>query len=303
LRSRASSQSYIIEIDLTDEGRKALEESSRDMYIVDGTGATIESLSSDIFNENGKVTGRITIRGSDANELHEKYTKILAGSRPLILTLVSADMFDSLRADTAAILAMCAGLAAAVLICAFLIIRYRLLGAAAAVSFLSAFALLIFFAAVLPFSSLSFLGISMITLIMFLNAGTYILSFENIKEEFKKGKSVQASIAAGYKRTLWPLIDIHLFAAVVGAGLWILGEGAAASAGMIIVFASILSMGAATVMCKYLIKLTVGLWGEDSNPAHFALKRPAGFKETDIIADELEKAERTGFDDEEADYE
>jgi len=154
-----------------------------------------------------------------------------------------------------------------------------------------------FFAAVLPFAKLSYLGLSMLALMMFLNAGAYILSFENIKEEFAKGKSVQASIASGFKRALWPLLDIHLFALIAGVGLWILGEGAAASAGMVVFFASMLSMGAAAAMCRYLVRLTVGIWGEDTNPALFNLKRPEGFRETDIIADEIAKAERHGVRD------
>ena len=288
-------QSYVVDITVTEEGKRDLEESSGgEISIYDKTAAAeIAKVPAESFKD-GKLTGKITLTDSDANTLNQNYLKILAGSRPLILTLVSADTFNNARAHNAAVLAMCACIAAAVLISVFLIVRYRLLGVAAAISLLSCFTLLVFFAAVLPFAKLSYLGISMIALIMFLNAAGYILSFENIKEEFKKGKSVQASIASGFKRALWPLIDIHLFALVAGIGLWILGEGAAASAGMIVLFASILSMGAAAAMCRYLVKLTVGLWGEDTNPAVFNLKRPEGFKETDIVADEIAKAEKHG---------
>ena len=286
-------QQYVCDITVTEEGKKDLEDSSGgEISIYDkNAAAEIAKVPAEAFKD-GTLTGKITLTDSDANALNQKYLKILAGSRPLLLTLVSADTYNNARAHNAAILAMCACIAAAVLISVFLCVRYRLFGAAATVSLLSCFIILMFFAAVLPFAKMSFLGLSMFALVMFLNAGAYILSFENIREEFKKGKSVQASIASGFKRSLWPLIDIHLFALIAGAGLWILGEGAAASAGMILLFASILSMGAAAAMCRYLVNLTVNLWGEDTNPALFNLKRPAGFKETDIVADEIAKAER-----------
>ena len=274
---------YILEIEVTDEGRAALEKSSiQAISIIDKTAKNaggeessylIGKLPDDFFTEGKMSSNKITFKEfSNSNDMYIKYFKLIAGSRPLALTLLSADAVNSNNAHSRAVLALLAGVAAAVLLSAFLIIRYKGLGIAAAVSFLGCFTVLLFFAAVLPFASLSFTALGVITLMMLLNAGSYILTFENIKEEYAKGKSVQASAAAGFKKAFWPLFDIHLFAAIAGAGLWILGSGALLSAGMIILFASALSMAASAGLCRYLLNLTMSVFGDDMNPSLFNLK-------------------------------
>ncbi len=283
VRFTVKAQSYVVEIEVTDEGKKILETSSSDaISIIDKAAKDsgkeekdykLFDVPAEIFTEGKMSSNKFTLTDTDTNALNGKYARLLAGATPLELTLISAGYISETSASTQATLALVAGIAAAVLLIAFFIVRYRGLGLAAVISMLAYMVLMLFFAAVLPFVSLSFLGLWAIVLMMFVNAGSHIFTFEKIRSEYQKGKSVQASTASGFKKTLFPLLDIHLFALVAGLAVWILGDGAAASAGMIMLFTSILSFASAAGLTMYLSRLFNSILGENLDPGLLGLKR------------------------------
>ncbi len=49
--------------------------------------------------------------------------------------------------------------------------------------------------------------------------------FERIREELRTGKTVRASIEAGYNRALWTVIDSHVTTLITAIILFIFGTG------------------------------------------------------------------------------
>jgi preprotein translocase subunit SecD len=231
------------------------------------------------------TAGRLLATGTDTNALETGRLRILAGARPLELRLTDADAILAEDTELSATLLMCGGIAAAVLGIAFLIARYRGLGLLSSVSFLAVALLLAFFMAVLPFSQISWGSAAAMTVAFILSLTAHAALLERVKTEYALGKSVQASIASAFKRLLWPLLDIHILGVVTGAALWILGDGATAGFGSVLLMGAVLSSIAALAFTRWLIRLAIQIYGDGINAAKLSLKRPTGFKESDSIPD------------------
>ena len=68
-------------------------------------------------------------------------------------------------------------------------------------------------------------GIAGLVLTVGLAVDTNVIIFERIKEELTKGKSYQAAVNDGYKRSLAPVIDAHVTTFLTAAILFIFGLG------------------------------------------------------------------------------
>jgi SecD/SecF fusion protein len=68
-------------------------------------------------------------------------------------------------------------------------------------------------------------GIAGLVLTVGLAVDTNVIIFERIKEELTKGKSYQAAINDGYKRSLAPVIDAHVTTFLTAAILFVFGLG------------------------------------------------------------------------------
>ncbi len=68
-------------------------------------------------------------------------------------------------------------------------------------------------------------GIAGLVLTIGLAVDTNVIIFERIKEELTKGKSYQAAVNDGYKRSLAPVIDAHVTTFLTAAILFIFGLG------------------------------------------------------------------------------
>ena len=68
-------------------------------------------------------------------------------------------------------------------------------------------------------------GIAGFVLTMGIGVDSNVLIFERIKEELEAGRGVRASIAAGFGRVFWTLVDTHVAALVSAAFLFQFGTG------------------------------------------------------------------------------
>ncbi|MDR1092578.1 MAG: hypothetical protein LBL66_00335 [Clostridiales bacterium] len=303
IKANQITQNYELFVELDAEGAEAL-------AVVQGTLSVIDKASRDLYGGEEGADGsegygyklidglalagsQLTVENSDSQKLNMAALRIVAGARPLELKLVGADAVSATDAERVAKLVMWGTVAAAVLVLAFLLARYRGLGLLAAASFLACSVLLAFFMAVLPFSKLSFAAVAAMAVCFILNLVGHIALFERVKEEYALGKSAQASIASAFKRLLWPLLDIHILAVAAGAALWLLGEGAAAGFGTVLLMGAALSCAATLAFTRYLIRLAIQIYGDGIDAGKLALKRPANFKDSDRIPDPEPKTEKT----------
>jgi preprotein translocase subunit SecD len=103
-------------------------------------------------------------------------------------------------------------------------IYYRISGVIASFGMLLNFIFLVAILASLGLT-LTLPGIAGIILTMGLSVDSNVLIFERIREELRLGKTVRASIEAGYNRALWTVIDSHVTTLITAIILFIFGTG------------------------------------------------------------------------------
>ncbi|MFH1336349.1 MAG: protein translocase subunit SecD [Candidatus Zixiibacteriota bacterium] len=110
------------------------------------------------------------------------------------------------------------------LIIIFMIFYYRLSGAIADVGLI--FNIIFLLAAMSALrATLTLPGIAGIILTVGMSVDANVLVFERIREELRSGKTVRASIDAGYKRALLAIIDSHVTTLITAAVLFQFGTG------------------------------------------------------------------------------
>jgi SecD/SecF fusion protein len=169
--------------------------------------------------ERGEITGDFT---------HDEVTGVVnilrGGSLPAKPSMISESTIGAgfgQEAVRSGFMAVVIG-AGAVLI--FMVVYYMLGGMIA--NFALVFNVVLILAFVLIFrQTLTVPGIAGILLTIGMAVDANILIFERVREELAKGKSLPASLAAGYQRAFWVIFDSNLTTLITAAILFRFGSG------------------------------------------------------------------------------
>jgi preprotein translocase subunit SecD len=214
--------------------------------VLDGEVVAAPSVSADVGPE-GIVGGsaQITFGNTPADEEEARDTAALLryGSLPVSfersqVQKVSATLgADSLRAG------VIAGLIGLALVCALLIGYYRAMGVVAVIG-LTVFAslLIIVFSLLGRFQglTLTLAGVTGVIISVGITADSYIVYFERVKEEIRKGRSVRSAVEEGFRKSFRTILTADAVSLIGATLLWFLSVGAVKG------FA--LSLGLATVL-------------------------------------------------------
>ena len=186
-----------------------------------------------------------------AEEAKDLADKIMAGSLPFALTADNDKtqiVSPTLGSDALRVMVI-AGSVAFGVICILMIALYRLPGVIASFSLLGQLACMIacisgYFANTNSFT-LTIPGIAGIILSIGVGVDANVIAAERIREEFRKGKTIDASINAGYKNSVSAIIDGNVTIVIVALVLM----GAFGSTDSIIgkIFAPLMSLFGATI--------------------------------------------------------
>jgi preprotein translocase subunit SecD len=214
--------------------------------VLDGEVVAAPSVSSDVGPE-GIVGGsaQITFGNTPADEEEARDTAALLryGSLPVSfersqVQRVSATLgADSLRAG------VIAGLIGLALVCVLLIGYYRAMGVVAVIG-LTVFGslLIIVFSLLGRFQglTLTLAGVTGVIISVGITADSYIVYFERVKEEIRKGRSVRSAVDEGFRKSFRTILTADAVSLIGATLLWFLSVGAVKG------FA--LSLGLATVL-------------------------------------------------------
>jgi len=171
--------------------------------------------------------GQIELGGSATWEDAQLLSVVLkAGALPAKVEIIQNSVIgpslgqDSInKGKTAAVIGLLA-------VIAFMFFYYRISG------LIADFALLLNFLFILGFmiipginATLTLPGIAGIILTMGMSVDSNVLIFERIREELRTGKTVRASIEAGYSRALLTIIDSHVTTLITALFLFMFGTG------------------------------------------------------------------------------
>ena len=166
------------------------------------------------------TTGEASITGSFTAEQATKLAnQINAGALPFQLEVSSYNSINPTLGTSALNAMLIAGAIALLLICIFMIVVYRLPGAVACLTLLGQVAIII--AAISGYFpntdsfTLTLPGIAGIILSIGMGVDANIITDERIREEIRKGKSLDSAIAAGSKGSASAIIDGNITNVIV----------------------------------------------------------------------------------------
>jgi SecD/SecF fusion protein len=151
-----------------------------------------------------QISGGFTITSAQnlASELQ-------SGALPIKLELISNSQVSATLGKQALSEGLKAGLIGLLVVCAFLLIFYRMLGLIA-IGGLIVYGLYVFALVKAIPITLTLPGIAGAILTIGVAADANIVIFERVKEEIRSGRSVVAGIAAGYKRGFAAIVDANV---------------------------------------------------------------------------------------------
>lgn len=207
---------YIVNLEFTAAGRNkfaaAVTKYDQISIWMDNVMLSAPSISSDL--KSGKNIENVCIEGDfDAESASDLANKINAGSLPFSLTVDDSKLqiISPTLGSNALRVMVIAGAIAFAVICLIMIARYRLPGLIASIGLLGQIAGMVacisgYFPNASSFT-LTVPGIAGIILSIGVGVDANVIAFERIREEFKKGKTLDGSIAAGYNQSLNAVID------------------------------------------------------------------------------------------------
>jgi len=209
-----------------------------------------------VIAEQGSITGLPTF--SEANELSKQLN---AGALPVPLRVVQSSEVSATLGDDSVLKTVRAGEVGLIAVALFMILYYRLPGvlAAAALVVYTSLVLLVF--KLWPVT-LTLSGIAAFILSVGMAVDANILIFERMKEELRRGRSLNAAIDTGFRRA-WPSIrDSNVSTLITCAILYWFGDqfGAALVKGFALTLAIgvLVSMFSAITVTRTFLKMVVG---------------------------------------------
>lgn len=241
-----SSSGYVVDPEFTSDGAVAFEAATAQLslyaigdprrqmaIVVDGTVESAPQIAADVPAGEGLDADQvfITIGTSDnaQTEAEDLATILRYGALPTVfererVESVSATLgSDSLQAGLAA------GIGGLVLVAFAMVAYYRALGIVAVFG-LSVFGSLLMLAITLlsefQGTTLTLAGVTGIIVSIGITADSYIVFFERIKEEFRRGRPLRGAVDHGFQRAFRTIVTADTVTLIGSVLLWILAIGA-----------------------------------------------------------------------------
>ena len=215
-------------------------------------------IQSPITGGQGQISGRFTVEA--ANNLA---ILLRAGALPAPLTIVEERTVGPGLGQDSINAGKIASYVAAVLVVGFMFVTYGLFGFFANVA-LVIHVVLIFAMMSLIGTTLTLPGIAGIVLTIGTAVDSNVLIYERIREEARQGRSLVASLDAGFTRAFATIIDSNVTMFIAAAILFFLGSGPVRGFAVTMVFGIITTVVTAVTMTRMMI----ALWYTRSRPQH-----------------------------------
>jgi len=202
--------------------------------------------------------GQITMgSGATFEEARGLSIVLKAGALPAPVEIIESNVVGASLGTDSIHKGLTSSLIALVLVLLFIGVYYRLSGVIADIGLLfNLFFLLAAMAALR--STLTMPGIAGIILTMGISVDSNVLIFERIREEMLTGKTIRASIDAGYDRALLTIIDSHVTTLITAAILFIFGTGPVKGFAVSLFLGVAISLYTALVITKAIFDIRKG---------------------------------------------
>ncbi|WP_265519024.1 protein translocase subunit SecDF [Nitratireductor luteus] len=187
--------------------------------ILDGQVISAPQIREPILGGSGQISGNFTVQS--ANDLA---VLLRAGALPATLTVIEERTVGPGLGQDSIDAGKVASMIGAVLVVAFMIAVYGLLGIFAVVALVANIAMIIAILSGLG-ATLTLPGIAGIVLTMGMAVDSNVLVFERIREERAGGRSVIQAIDSGFSKALATIVDANVTTLIAAVILFYLGTG------------------------------------------------------------------------------
>ncbi|SYZ72009.1 Protein translocase subunit SecD [Candidatus Zixiibacteriota bacterium] len=221
--------------------------------VIDNKVESAPFINSKIRNE-----GQITM-GSSASMQDAQNMEIVlkAGALPAPVEIIEKDVVGPTLGSDSIRKGLTSSIIGLIAVFFFVGIYYRISGLIADIGLLFNIFFLLSIMAGLS-ATLTMPGIAGIILTIGISVDSNILIFERIREELRSGKTVRASIDAGYNRALLTIIDSHVTTLITAGALFIFGAGPIKGFAVSLFWGVTISLYTAVVITKTIFDIRKG---------------------------------------------
>ncbi len=264
-------QQWHVVLEFTSEGQKQFAEitkyaanmASGQNYVgiyLDDTAISTPQVGSE-FKENGinDDSAIITLGNSSGSDYATYLADIIsAGKLPFALENVKMESVGASLGERSLSTSLMAGAIGVALVILFMILVYRLPGVIASVALLLYTTLFLVVISVAKLN-LSLPGIAGVILTLGMAVDANVITFEQIKEQIRGGKTIRAAIDSGYKNAMSAIIDSNVTTIIAAVVLWRLGTGNIVGFAKTLFIGVILSMIVMLFASQIMMKALVGV--------------------------------------------
>ncbi len=260
---------YYVTLTLTSEGRKAFKAATEAaavrpegenviIIMLDDAVISYPRVQKVIDDENCLITGNFDKESSD-----ELAALINAGRLPFALKSSEVRSVGPTLGQEALNTSLFAALIGVILVMLFMLLVYRLPGLAADVSLVAYISIVCVIMAGFFIKdgfrvTLTLPGIAGVILSIGMAVDANVVIFERIKDELKGGKSVGASVDAGFKRAITAVIDSNVTTLISCAVLYLFGTGTIKGFAVTLFIGVAVSLVTAIFLTRFLLRVVVG---------------------------------------------
>lgn len=257
---------YVVQLTFNAKGAKkfanataAAYPTKKKIYIVyDGKVLSAPAVQNEITDGHAVISGSFKTF-AEADELA---SMIRIGALPLELKEIQSQVVGAQLGQDAINTSLLAGAIGFGLVVLFMVIFYRLPGLASSLALLFYLVVMLVALNVLDIT-LTLPGVAGIILNIGMAVDANVIIFTRIKEELRKGKSVQSSIKLGFDKALSAIVDGNVTTLIAAAVLYIKGSGTVKGFATTLAMGIILSMFTSLVITKLILNAMYSLGIDD----------------------------------------
>ena len=259
----SGAKGYLVQLELTSEGqRKFAEATARISTLADGNNIIAIYLDEEMISA-PRVSETIdsetcVITGDFTQEIATTLAgQIQSGQLPFALKDIELRSVGPQLGEKALDNSLLAGGIGLLLVMIFMLIMYRMCGFiadVALVGYISIVAIILSLFRV----NLTLPGIAGVILTIGTAVDANVIIFERIKEELGVGKTLRASVEAGFKRAFSAIVDSNITTLIAAAVLFYFGTGTIKGFAVTLFIGTIVSMFTAIFVTKFLLKQMIG---------------------------------------------
>ncbi|NLV16072.1 MAG: protein translocase subunit SecD [Syntrophomonadaceae bacterium] len=212
-------------------------------------------ISETIPDGNARISGGF----ETLKEAEDTAVLLRSGALPVTINIVEKRTVGPTLGSDSLAKSVEAGIVGLIMILVFMIGYYRVPGLVAAVS-LVLYSCIVLWVMILLNATLTLPGIAGFILSIGMAVDANIIIYERIKDEMRHGKTLKASIEAGFNRAFWTVFDANITTLLVAGVLMFFGIGPIKGFAVTLSIGIIASLFTAIAFTRFLLRIVADVW-------------------------------------------